>query len=768
MSKAKQVSPPRTREKQEGTPKENGESAFERPRRQEHQPIVSALGRESDPTIDDLLALTPEESREVVRRAYEFADHFHAGQKRKSGEPYVFHPITVACYLAQLHMDGPSIAAGLLHDVLEDTEMTPESLAEIFPEPIPQIVQGVTKITRIRFSTRREAQVENLRMMILAMARDVRVVIVKLCDRLHNMKTLSYLKPEKRIEISQETLDIYAPLANRLGIASIKSDLEDLAMRWIHPDAYEELTRLVSRKRHEREKLLKNAIDYLYEYLSPNHPTIIIKGRPKHFYSIFTKMRDQKLTFEEIYDLNAIRIICEEESECYEILGLIHAIWPAMPGRLKDYISMPKKNLYQSIHTTVLGMGGHITEIQIRTREMHRVAELGIAAHWAYKEGSEIQNDDRLAWLRQLTEWITDPNEPEGFLEALRRDPFADRVLCFTPRGDVQELPAQATPIDFAYSIHTRIGEQCVGAKINGRMVNLRTQLNNGDVVEILTSKTGHPSRDWLEYVVTGRARQKIKHWLKAKNIDEWVDRGRKALLRLIQERHLEVPPQQLESALAGILDAYKMQTVSDLLVEVGFGSLSAHAVLARANPDWMTSARKPSRQTQSKTKNRKKKAGAILVEGADDTPARVANCCSPIPGDRIVAYVTRGRGITVHSDNCPNVLRAKKDPQECARLLRASWTGEEGAHFGAAISVMCEDRSGLLNDITGVIASEDVFIKGCQTKSDMTRGKAILWFDVNVRNAEQLEQMLKAIRNQRGVIKAERKRAGKDVEGKN
>lgn len=724
-------------------------------------PYLSSLDPGLDVSLESLLKICPEDSGDLISRAHEFADRLHRGQSRKSGRPYIHHPLMVAHYLAEMNMDAPSIAAGLLHDVLEDTETTPDRLLELFPESVVEIVRGVTKISKMNFRTTREAQVENLRIMILAMARDIRVVIVKLADRLHNMKTLEPLPPERRIAISQETLDIYAPLANRLGIAAVKSDMEDLAMRWLFPDEYRALSKQVAKKRRDRHSMVEHAIETLYEYLQPHYPKIVITGRPKHFYSIHRKMVEQHLTFEQIYDLNALRIICSEESQCYEILGHIHSIWPPVPGRFKDYIGMPKKNMYQSIHTTVIGIEGAVTEIQIRTQEMHEVAEYGIAAHWHYKEsGERMQNDDRLAWLRQLTEWITDPNEPEGFLEALRKDVFADRVLCFTPRGDVIELPSDAIPIDFAYAIHTKVGEQCVGARINGRMVNLRTPLNNGDVVEIITSKSGHPSRDWLDYVVTGRARQKIKHWLKARNIDEWVEQGRRSLARLLQDRGHSPSTQELDKELEGVLSAYKMQSVNDLLVEIGFGQISAHAVLARAKPEWVMKKTK-TKKTAPKQKP-KKRTGAISIQGMEDTPARVANCCLPIPGDKIVGFVTRGRGVTVHRTDCPNVIRAQKNNEERDRLLPASWEGDGTASYAATVHVQCEDRSGLLSDITGVISGNGAFIKECHTRSDMHRNKAVLVFNLNVANAQQLRKVLADLEKQRGVIEATRKHRGR------
>jgi GTP pyrophosphokinase len=711
-------------------------------------------------TIEELLKQVPADGRDLVQRAYDVALRFHGDQKRQSGEPYILHPLNVASYMADLNMDAASIAAGLLHDVLEDTDVTREELAELFPDPIPELVQGVTKISRINFSTNREAQVENLRIMILAMARDIRVVIMKLCDRFHNMKTLKHLAPEKRIKISQETLDIYAPLANRLGMARIKGEMEDLSMRWLYPEAYQKLSQKIALQRKERERIVRESIAFLRGYLSAHFQNLEITGRPKHFYSIYRKMKTQGLTFDQIYDLNALRIICDEEAQCYEILGLIHALWTPMQGRIKDYIGMPKKNMYQSLHTTVVGYEGTITEIQIRTGRMHQIAEYGIAAHWKYKEQLlSFQMDERLAWLRQLTEWITDVNEPDDLLDALKRDVFADRVMCFTPRGDVVELPADATPIDFAYAIHTKVGEHCVGAKINNRMVNLRTKLQNGDVVEILTSSNGHPSRDWLDYVVSGRAKQKIKHWLKTRNIEEWTENGRRALHRLVEERSIPISQNDLDSELQKLLPVYHMQTVEDLLVEIGFGSLSPHAVLVRINPEW---GRRPEPRVKKVAPAKKKVEDPIIVEGLEGIPVRVAGCCSPIPGDAIVGFVTRGRGVTVHQRTCRNIVRAGQDPEESARLLPARWRiGPEHKSHIVNIRVEARDREGLLNDLTGVMRSFNVFIITCNTRSYETRGTATLSFEVKVQDSTQVEEVLVSLQGLGGVVKAERRKRG-------
>jgi GTP pyrophosphokinase len=719
----------------------------------------------SEITIDQLLARLPSDSRDIVESAYRLAHRLHDGQLRRTGEAYITHPLVVASYLADLNMDGPSIAAGLLHDVLEDTDLTRDELALQFPEPVPSIVQGVTKISRINFQTTHEAQVENLRLMILAMAQDIRVVIVKLCDRLHNMKTLKAMPEEKRLKISQETMDIYAPLANRLGMSQIKSELEDLAMRWLFPAEYQALTRHIATRRAEREALVEQSLVYLREYLGRNFKNLVISGRPKHFYSIYKKMKEDALSFDQIYDLNALRIICDSESQCYEIMGMIHSVWHPVPGRIKDYIGMPKKNMYQSIHTTVIGYKGVRTEIQIRTRAMHQVAEFGIAAHWKYKEqDSPVKMEERLTWLRQLTEWITDVNEPQGLLEALKRDVFADRVMCFTPKGRVLELPAKATPIDFAYAIHSDIGQECVGAKVNGRMVNLRTELQNGDVVEIMTSKTGHPSRDWLDYAVTGRARQKIKHWLKEKNTAQWIETGRRMILEVLRERHIEISTQELDNALAGIVDDYKLHTIGDLLMEIGFGAVSATAAIARMNPEWTRRpiARKTVRKAPAPTPvdpQRRKQRSQVTVEALGDMPTRTAACCNPIPGDPIVAYVTRGRGLSIHKEHCSSIIRALRDPAEAERIHSASWNNTTDVNHAVLISVLASDRTGLLNDVSSTFSRYNIFIEGSHTRSDRKRGTATLLFDVVVHNVEELNTVLTAIRSLEGVLVAERKR---------
>ena len=697
-------------------------------------------------SFSTLLDKVPDKAggRDLVRHAFEVAQKLHADQFRKSGEPYIEHPLAVAHMLCDINMDAATVAAGLLHDVLEDTDLTIEDMRELFADPVPNLVEGVTKIGKMHFDTTRDHQIGNLRKIILAMARDIRVIIIKLCDRLHNLRTLRSLLPDRRIAIARESLDIYAPLANRMGMVRIKTELEDLAMYWLYPNEYRELSKMIDKKKTERDTHLQKAMGSLRNFLSElGHGDVEIQGRSKHFYSIFRKMRTQGLTFDEIYDLNALRILCDTESRCYEILGQVHSIWHPVPGRIKDYIGMPKPNMYQSLHTTVIGLEGMVTEIQIRTREMHSVAQYGIAAHWKYKEGRiDAAIDKRLQWLRQLADWAAEAGDPNNFLDELKRDVFADIVLCFTPRGDVIELPAGATPIDFAYAIHTQVGERCVGARVNRRMVSLRTTLNHGDVVEIQTSQTGHPSRDWLDAVVTGRARSKIKHWLKSKEMVRWVNDGREALNRLLKERNIDVSKAELDKHLHTLLEPFRLQTLDDLLAEIGFGSISPQAALTRMNPEWS----KP-RQARGPRKRPKRKEGAILI----------ANCCNPIPGDPIVGFVTRGRGVTVHHRNCSNVGRFEDQEGEAQRILPARWNTEGPISHTVFLRIETFDRGGLLMDLTREIAKHNIFIVACHTRSHKTKGSATLRFEVDVTDITQLEDLLVSLRLVRNVVSAER-----------
>jgi len=704
-----------------------------------------------------LLDKTPggDDGRALVAKAFDVADRSHERQRRKSGEPYIEHPLSVAHILADLRLDPPSLAAALLHDVLEDTELTYDDLRRDFPDPVADLVQGVTKIGRIQFNASREAKIENLRKIILAMARDIRVIILKLADRLHNMRTLGAMPVDRQRSIARETLDIYAPLANRLGLINIKSEMEDLVLRYLEPEEYRRLAALVAEKRLQREQRVEQTVSFLRNYLAElGHTEIDIEGRSKHFFSIMRKMRAQGLTFDEIYDLNAVRVVCGTEAQCYEIMGQIHAIWHPLPGRIKDYIGMPKANMYQSLHTTVVGLDGMVTEIQIRTQEMHRVAEYGIAAHWKYKEGKLDQSVDRkLAWLRQLTEWATEAGEPSSLLDGLRKDVFADEVLCFTPRGDVIELPASATPIDFAYAIHTEVGNHCVGARVNRRMVSLRYGLKHGDMVEILTSSSGHPSRDWLDVVQTGRARSKIKHWLKSAEMEKWVQDGRNALQRLIQERNLEIPRAELDQALDTLLEPFQMQTRDDVLAEIGFGTISAQAALSRMNPDWARTRRRAPVRPGA----RERRQGAILVDGMEDVPLRIGACCNPIPGDPIVAFITRGRGVTIHHQDCHGVARQRQVLGEGARLLPAAWNTSGPIAHTVSLRIEALDRIGLLADLTGQISRNEASIFNSHTRTNRDRGTAVVRFEIDINDIRQLDRLLGALRDVRGVTRVDR-----------
>ncbi len=689
--------------------------------------------------LQNLLDLVDPGEREVVRRAFEMARDAHGEQVRVSGEPYITHTLAVATLLAELRLDASTVAAGLLHDVLEDTPVDFEGLKTAFGPSIANLVQGVTKLSNIHFDSGRDHKGANLRKLILAMAKDIRVVVIKLCDRLHNMRTLKYLPAEKRLTISRDTLAIYSPLAHRLGMTRIRTELEDRAMFWLYPDDYRMIQQAVARRKTERESLIEEAKEFLRLYLGVHYPGIEIQGRSKHFYSIWRKMKTQGLSFEEIYDLNALRIICADVTQCYEILGLIHAIWPPVPNRFKDYIGMPKPNMYQSLHTTVIGLHGEITEIQIRTYRMQQVAEEGIAAHWRYKEGagSDAKLDEKLRWLRHLMDWITELKRPSEFLEAMRTDVFSDIVVCFTPKGDLIELSAGATPLDFAYAIHSEIGEKCIGARVNRKQVPLNTKLRTGDVVEIQTSKSGHPSRDWLDIVATGRARSKIKRWLKEKEFDIWVAEGREAVARVLKARHIDLTKEELTRKLETLVPKHKLSGVDDLYCEIGFGSISAIKAINQVIP--------PEEQRRKKTaKPKSHRPDEILLDGGEGVPVRHAACCTPKPGDEIVGFVTRGRGVTVHKINCPNIVRLRKSGgADTSRLVAAHWGMEDLESYKQyCIRILARDRAGLLNEISGLITVNGLFITGCTSRSNMKKGTATLNFYVRARTASILNEI--------------------------
>lgn len=693
-----------------------------------------------------------ESDLDLIARAYEYARSNHEGQVRASGDPYLTHLVETARILVSMRMDALTIAAGLLHDTIEDCSVSHDCLSTMFGEPLADLVEGVTKISSLHFGSRREQHVESLRKMILAMASDIRVIIIKLADRLHNLRTLRFLSVERQRKIARDTMEIYAPLANRLGMTRVKGELEDMAMFYLFPAEYREIANKVALRRGEREELVQQAIDTLSRELVAHKITAEIVGRPKHLWSIYSKMQKQNLPFEEIFDLIAIRVICESVARCYDILGVVHNMWKPIQGRFKDYIALPKENGYQSLHTTVMGPNGERLEIQVRSAEMHKFAEEGIAAHWKYKEGHKGRHDleEKLLWLRRLTDWLKDVR-PGEFMDALQKDVFADTVFCFTPRGDVFELPAGSTPLDFAYYIHTNVGETCVGAKVNKRMVSLRDTLQSGDVVEIITSKTGHPSPDWLDIVKTSRAKTKIKHWIKTKHFAENAERGRDLLAKALRARNLQLDWEEVTSRLSPLLRAFKVTSVDDLFAEVGFGGILPQAVIQRAYPE---SEAVPRPQPRKGSRRRPASQG-VIVEGITNTMLRYAGCCSPVPGDQIVGFVTIGRGVTIHQRNCPNLQHAASHNGGQAKLLEAQWDVQHLPTRRVSLRIECFDRAGLLADITSIMSHMNVFILESKTKS--RRDSAVLKFLIEVKDVEQLNALFAQVRQVKGVLNMSR-----------
>ncbi|HXG15221.1 MAG TPA: bifunctional (p)ppGpp synthetase/guanosine-3',5'-bis(diphosphate) 3'-pyrophosphohydrolase [Calidithermus sp.] len=706
--------------------------------------------------LEEIPKYQPNADLDLLARAYRFSAASHQGQQRASGEPYLSHPLEVAHLLVDFKMDVTTVTAGLLHDVLEDTGTTKEDLEREFGREIADLVDGVTKIGKLAFSSREERQAENFRKMLVAMARDLRVLMIKLADRLHNMRTLQYLPPDKARKIAQETLDIYAPLAHRLGMAKVKAELEDLALRTLHPADYVELQRRVAKRRLEREAEINQVIAIIERKLTEVGIKAQIRGRPKHFYSIWKKMHDQGREFDEIYDLTAVRVITDTVRDCYGALGVIHSLWKPVPGRFKDFIAMPKVNMYQSLHTTVIGPKGDPVEIQIRTWEMHRIAEEGIAAHWLYKEKKSGKDrlDDSLLWLRQLLETQQELKDPREFLDTVRVDLFPDEVYVFTPKGDVKALPEGATPIDFAFAVHTKVGEHCVGAKVNGKLVPLRTPLKQGDIVEIITSPNAHPSRDWLQIVKSSRARQKINQWLKVQERARSIELGRELFER--EARKYRLNP----AALLGGDEARKVATdlgypgVDDLLAAIGYGKSSAQQILAKLAPTAVLEAPDKPRPAPAASKPRPEQG--VRIRGVEDLLVRFARCCNPLPGDQIVGFITRGRGLTVHTRDCLTVAKNVLDRE---RLINVEWDVEEPAKRPVRIAVYIgRDRPGLLSEITGAISSRNGNITKAEvTVTDDRRG--INHFVVEVADLEQLQGIMAAIREVPDVVNVERVR---------
>ena len=711
--------------------------------------------------LDRIHDYHPQADVEPLMRAYVFAAKAHKGQERISGEPYLSHPLEVAGILTELRLDTGTVTAGLLHDVVEDTHSTLTEIKDLFGGEVATVVDGVTKLSRIPFSTREEAQAENIRKMILAMSKDLRVILVKLADRLHNMRTLDPLPESKRRLIARETLDIYAPLAHRLGISWIKAELEDLALRHLDPQAYAELATFIARKRKEREGDIAEAIRLLETKLAEVDVKAQITGRPKHFYSIYKKMQEQKKAFDEIYDLTAVRVITSSLKDCYGTLGVIHTLWKPISHRFKDFIAVPKSNGYQSLHTTVIGPKGDPVEIQIRTKEMHRVAEEGIAAHWKYKEGKSGIDpaDQSFVWLRQLMEWQRDLKDSKEFLETLRVDLFPDEVYVFTPRGDVRQFPKGATPIDFAFAIHTDVGLRCVGAKISGRLVPLRTELQNGDIVEIVTSPNHVPSKDWLKVVRTPRARSKIRQWIKNEERARSISLGRDLLEKEI--RRLGKSPNQLlrPEAVAMALERYGFEAEDELFAALGYGKVSPRQAVSRLLPPEEFQALTEAEEGRDKKGERKPSRSrpaeeGVRIRGIDDILVRFSKCCSPVPGDEIIGFITRGRGVSVHTADCPNAVSLMSDPE---RQIAVSWDGRRKEPHQVKIRVeIGKDRPGLLAEITTAISSTNTNITQADIRVTEER-VGVNNFVLEVSDLKQLQATMQAIQKVDGVVGVDR-----------
>ena len=719
--------------------------------------------------LDKIKKYAPNADVTPVIKAYELAKSAHAGVFRKSGEPYIIHPIAVANILADLELDMEVIAAGLLHDVVEDTPYTYEDITELFGKDIADLVDGVTKLGKIKYQTKEESQAENLRKMFLAMAKDIRVILIKLADRLHNMRTLKFMPEEKAKYKAKETLEIYGGIAHRIGISKIKWELEDLALKYIDPEGYRELSDKITMKRSQRQEYIDKIVHLLEEKFKEVDINCEVSGRPKHFYSIYKKMKKKNKTFEEIYDLTAVRIIVDTVKDCYAVLGMVHTMWIPMPGRFKDYIAMPKPNLYQSLHTTVIGPDGEPVEIQIRTHEMHEIAENGIAAHWKYKEGitgnQDAKMEQKLKWLRQMMEWEKDVQDPHEFLDALKDDVFNSQVYVFTPKGDVIELPAGSTPIDFAYRVHTNVGNKCTGAKINGKIVPINYKLQNGEIVEVITSSnsTG-PSRDWLNIVQTPTARNRIRQWFKKERREENIERGTDILEKEFKRYNIPYKNSSIQKFLNQVAKKFNQPTLEDLIATIGYGGIATSQVMPKVRDFYNKEVNRQEKEKRMQekedkikknfdeheyAKKRKKKDNGITVKGLDNILVRFAKCCNPLPGDDIVGYITKGRGVAIHRRDCTNIKLDDEFLQN--RLVEVEWNNPEKSKFEGEVKIIAVDRVGLLNDIIHVVSMEKLSISGinCRVLKDNTANISLL---VEVNDISELKQLMKKIKSIPGV----------------
>ena len=700
-------------------------------------------------TIEDLIRKLSDAKTETdltkIRSAYEFASQAHRGQKRESGEAYIQHPLEVAAIVHELGMDTTSIIAALLHDVVEDTPIDVEEIKKTFGSEVALLVDGVTKLSRLAFQNKEEQQMENLRKMFLAMTQDLRVIIIKLADRLHNMRTLKHLPLEKQKNIARETLEIYAPLTHRLGMWKIKWELEDLSLRYLDPEAYYDLVNKVAKKRQEREGYIAEVKNTLERALAEMEIKAEVQGRPKHFYSIFDKMQQQGKDFNEIYDLMGLRVIVSTVQDCYEVLGIVHTLWKPIPGRFKDYVAMPKSNMYQSLHTTLIGPNGEPLEIQIRTWEMHRTAEFGIAAHWLYKGGADDKElRDKIAWLRHLIEWQGEMRDSEEFMETLRIGLFMDEGFVFTPQGDVKNLPAGSTPVDFAYSIHTTLGHQCVGAKVNGRLAPLDYQLKNGDIVQILSSKgsTG-PSRDWLQFVKTSKSKNRIRQWLREQNREENIQIGRELLEREIKKQGVDFQESARGEQLNEAAKKFGFINLEDLLAAIGDLKVTPNQVLNKLGVE--KEPAKPLIPETDERKRRRRSGQGIRVKGVENLLIRFSKCCNPVPGDPIIGFITRGKGVSIHRMDCSNIVNEEKE-----RIIEVEWDRAAKGTYAVDIEIEANDRVNLLTDVLNAIAELKLYLNAAKARSK--KGSAYINLTLEITDSDQLQSIFKRVELVDGV----------------
>ncbi len=696
--------------------------------------------------IEKVLAYNPKANVDRIKKAYIFSSEAHCSQRREEGSPYISHPLSVADLLADMKLDTATIAAGLLHDTVEDTGMSTDDIRELFGNEIAFLVDALTKLSKVESQTKEDAQAENFRKMLLAMSKDVRVILIKFADRLHNMRTIEHLPEERRKRIARETLDIYAPLSNRLGIGWLRTEFEDLSFRALMPDLYSELEKKVAKRREEQDRYIGEVKDIISEKLRQAGIPAVLKGRIKHYYGIYQKMITQKIPFEQVQDVIGIRVITDTVGHCYDILGILHSLWPLVPGRFKDFISLPKSNMYQSLHTTVVGPGGDRVEFQIRTDDMNELAEDGIAAHWRYKEKDSLdkKNARFIAWLRELVKDISDAKE---FLEAVKGEVVPETVYVFTPKGDIKELPVGSTPVDFAYSIHTQVGHKCVGAKANGRIVPLRYTLNSGDVVDIITSPTHGPSKDWLKFVVTQRARTRIKQWLKTEERKKSSELGTKLLEDEIKRHGLPLSVLKSEK-MEDIIKSFSLMSIEDLYVSVGYGKVSAHQVVNKFVPE-----KEEAEVVPKVTKPHKEGRSIITITGIDNVMYHIGRCCFPVPGDDIAGFITIGKGVTIHRRNCHNLERLAVDS---ARLIEVEWSQDSDITATVKLHIECMDKPGILAGITALVSGANVNISHLQAASTHDQ-RAVLECTLEVKNRGQVVSLVNKISQIDGVLAVRR-----------